>query len=100
MVACLSCDSLVGPCTSLPVVLSGEGTHLGVGANLRPSSNALIWELVSLWLDRLSTGEVMATTKDGLEVDEVVGCSLVVCSGDDAARVMFPSLLLLLLLLV
>ena len=57
-----------------------------MGANLRPSSNALIWELVSLWLDRLSTGEVMATTEDGLEVDEVIGCSLVVCSGDDAAR--------------
>ena len=29
---------------------------------------------------------MMATAEDGLEVDEVVGCSLLACSGDDAAR--------------
>ena len=69
---------------------SGEGTLLGVGANLRPSSKALIWGLVSTLLDRLSTGEVMAMVVEGWEADDmsgrmIAGCSLRLCSGEGAA---------------
>ena len=65
----------------------GEGTSVGVGANLRPSSKAFVWELERMWLDRLSTGlEILVMVVGFVSmVVVVVGSSVMVGRGDEAA---------------
>ena len=43
----------------------GSGRSLGVGANFRPNSNALIWQSVSWWEDRLRTDDEFGLFSEG-----------------------------------